>query len=105
MAHGYLTNALRLLSFRETALLLGMDEPELRNFVRLKPEGFPEAIQPGKKIYYRLAELELWLLGTAGGPGHGGAPNVEQVSGELLNKRPRGRPRKNTQKVIDGQEC
>lgn len=94
MKHDYLTSALRLLSFKETADFLRMQETEFRNFVRLKPDGFPEAVKPGKKIYYKLAELELWLLGSTASSRHLKSSDTEGGNFATRKKRPRGRPRK-----------
>ena len=94
MKHDYLTSALRLLSFKEAAQFLRMEETEFRNFVRLRPEGFPKAVQPGKKIYFKLAEIEVWLLGSAVGPRSQRISSPEGENVAQLNRRPRGRPQK-----------
>lgn len=104
MSKGYLDSFCRLLSLSESAALVGVTEPTFRRFMRLSPQGFPQAFRPGKKIYFRRAELEKWILGSAGETAHQ-MPATDVPKAPLQVKRARGRPRKKEKEVPPGQEC
>ena len=81
---------------KEAAEICNFTEPTFRDLIKRKPAGFPEPLRPGKKYYFRVAELELWILGSAAMKGN------QARSGPTLNtdepsKRPRGRPRKSVE--------
>lgn len=94
MSHDHLSDHCRLLSLRESAALFGVSEPTFRSFLKLNPEGFPQSFRPAKKIYFRRAELEKWLLGSAGDALGSGLTDSVVDGANLMIKRGRGRPRK-----------
>ena len=78
---------------KEAAEICNFTEPTFRDLIKRKPAGFPEPLRPGKKYYFRVAELELWILGSAAETRNQPQGRPPQITDAPL-KRPRGRPRK-----------
>lgn len=81
---------------KEAARICNFSEPTFRDLLKRKPSGFPEPLRPGKKYYFRVAELELWVLGSAIDTKNANQPVASQGVDTPIEevKRPRGRPRK-----------
>lgn len=89
MSDDYLSQACGLVTLKQAVEIIKVPESTIRNFIRTKLEGFPEPLQPSKKIFFKKAELVKWVLGTADPTQLSPAKNLHEEA-----PRKRGRPRK-----------
>lgn len=96
-----------LVELKEAARIVNLSEPTFRSFLKRKPSGFPEALRPGKKYYFRVAELERWILGSAAEtmPLQHPSANADATKPVEEVRRRRGRPRKGVLVAVEVQEA